>query len=90
LAESHVALLSRFFMEMIFRMRAEIFDPLADRVFHCVGDDGRGSGITRCGPEKINGLQSLAMTSDIDIWRSAQGFDDVAPLCTWQRCSGPR
>ncbi len=34
--------------EMFFQIRAENFGPLAERVFHCVGDDGCGAGMSAC------------------------------------------
>ncbi len=43
-------------MEMIFQIRAENFGPLAERVFHCVGDDGWGTGMSAITPKAdING-----------------------------------
>ncbi len=40
---------SGILMEMFCRIRAEIFGPLAERVFHCVGDDGCGTGMSASG-----------------------------------------
>ena len=37
---------SGILMEMFFQIRAENFGPLAERVFHCVGDDGCGTGMS--------------------------------------------
>ena len=37
-------------MEMFFQIRAENFGPLAERVFHCVGDDGCGTGMSALPP----------------------------------------
>ncbi len=36
---------SGILMEMFFQIRAENFEPLAERVFHGVGDDGCGTGM---------------------------------------------
>lgn len=41
---SLVALLSRILTERFFRIRAESFGPLVERVFQCAGDDGCGAG----------------------------------------------
>ncbi len=37
---------SGILMEMFFQIRAENFGPLAERIFHCVGDDGCGTGMS--------------------------------------------
>ena len=46
MTRSHVALLSRIVVEMFYRIRAENFGPLAEIVFHCVGDDSYGTGMS--------------------------------------------
>ena len=45
LAKSHVDPLSLILTEMFFRIRAESFGPLVERVFQCAGDDGCGGWI---------------------------------------------
>jgi hypothetical protein len=41
---------SGILMEMFFQIRAENFGSLAERVFHCVGDDGWGTGMSALPP----------------------------------------
>jgi hypothetical protein len=47
--------------EMFFRIRAENFGPLLEKVFHRVGDDGRGTEMSALSPHTLSCRAKLAL-----------------------------